>query len=252
MSAPAGRVILITGGARGIGAASARLCAAQGWRVAINYRADAAAARILVDEITAGGGMAASFQADIAEAEAVEGLFSAVAARFGLLDGVVVNAGIIARTSPLIDMDPARIENVLRVNVLGALLTARAAARVMARSRGGQGGAIVFVSSGAARLGSPNEFVDYAASKGAVDTMTLGLAKELAPEGIRVNAVRPGLIETEIHAQSGRPDRVAQMAPGIPMQRAGSADEVAQGILWLLSDAASYTTRALLDITGGR
>lgn len=244
--------VLITGGARGIGAAAARLLASQGVSVAVNYRAQAAAAEAVAVEARAAGVGAMAVPGDVADPIAVEQMFDAAETALGRLDGVVVNAGVLGPRGPLAELDPDRIRRVVDVNVTGAVLTAREAARRLSTARGGAGGAIVIVSSAAARLGSPNEFIDYAATKGATDTLTLGLARELGPEGVRVNAVRPGLIDTEIHADAGAPDRARVLAPSVPMRRAGDAIEVAQAVAWLLSDAASYVSGAILDVTGGR
>lgn len=240
-------VMLVTGGSRGIGAATVRLATERGIAVAFSYRAEADAANALAAETGA-----LAVQADAADEAATRALFEAVDARFGRLDVLVNNAGVVAPASQLADMDTARMERVFRVNVLGAFLAAREAVRRMSTARGGAGGAIVTVSSAAARMGSPGEYIDYAASKGAIDTMTLGLAKEVATQGIRVNAVRPGLIATDIHASGGEPGRIERLRGAIPMHREGRAEEVAEAILWLASDAASYVTGALLDVAGGR
>lgn len=246
------RVLLVTGGGRGIGAAVARLAAAEGYAVVIGYRHDAVAAAAVADSIRAAGGVAFPVQADVAQEAEVLQLFAALDARFGRLDALVNNAGILERQMRVEEMDAARLQRVFATNVLGSFLCAREAVRRMSTRHGGHGGAIVNLSSRAARLGSPGEYVDYAAAKGAVETLTIGLAKEVAAEGIRVNAVAPGLIETAIHASSGEPGRVARLAAGVPMQRGGQPDEVARAVLWLLSDAASYTTGAILDVAGGR
>ncbi|WP_134726211.1 SDR family oxidoreductase [Paracoccus luteus] len=239
--------LLITGGTRGIGRATALGAAAMGWPVTLGYRGNRAAAQDAVAAVHAAGGQAWAHSADVGDAAQVAALFDAAEAAMGGLDGVVVNAGIVAATSALADMDTDRLERVVHTNLTGALFCAREAAR-----RLGRGGAIVLVSSAAARLGSPGQYVDYAASKGAIDTLNIGLAKELAAAGIRVNAVRPGVIDTDIHADGGEPDRAARLGPSLPLGRAGSADEVAAAILWLLSDAASYVTGANLDVSGGR
>jgi NAD(P)-dependent dehydrogenase (short-subunit alcohol dehydrogenase family) len=246
------KAVLITGGSRGIGRASARLLGARGWSVGVNYARDLAAAQQAVAEVERGGGRAVAIEGDVANEADVIAMFDAVEQTFGRLDALVNNAGIVAPSSQLADMDLARLKRIFDVNVLGAYLCAREAARRMSTDRGGAGGVIVNLSSAASRLGSPNEYVDYAGSKGAVDTMTLGLAKELGPQGVRVNAVRPGLIDTEIHASGGKPGRAAQLGASTPLGRPGSAEEVAESIVWLLSDAASYVTGALLDVSGGR
>lgn len=246
------RHVLVTGGGRGIGAAVCRGAGARGWRVTVNYAADASAAEATAEAVTAAGGAAVSIGADVADADAVTRLFDQAEAALGPIGAVVVNAGILDLAMPLAEMDPARIRRIVDVNVTGALLTAREAARRLSRGRGGKGGALVIVSSVAARLGAPGASVDYAASKGAMDTLAIGLGRELAPEGVRVNAVRPGLIETDIHASGGEPGRAQRLASSIPAGRPGSADEVAEAVLWLLSDAASYVTGAVLDVSGGR
>lgn len=248
----AARTVLVTGGSRGIGAATARLAAAAGWRVAVNYVADAGAAERLVAEIAASGGDAFAVRGDVGEERDVVAMFAAVDARFGRLDGLVNNAGVVAPKSRVDAMDAERILRVMRINVVGSMLCAREAVRRMSTARGGAGGAIVNVSSIAATLGSPGEYVDYAASKGAVDAFTIGLAREVAAEGIRVNAVRPGIIDTEIHASGGQPGRAAALRGTVPMQREGKAEEIARAILWLLSDDASYSTGAILNASGGR
>ena len=243
--------ILVTGGSRGIGAAVCRLAGARGWRVTVNFRADASAAAEVVAAIVAAGGAATAIGGDVASEADVVALFDGAEAAFGPMTGVVANAGIVAPAARLADMDAARMRRVIDVNLLGALFTAREAARRMSVSRGGSGGALVFVSSAAARLGSAGEYVDYAATKGAVDTLTLGLARELGPEGIRVNAVRPGTIETDIHLTTGEPGRAARVGRTVPLGRPGTAEEMAEGIIWLLSDQATYANGARLDLTGG-
>lgn len=245
-------VLIVTGGGRGIGAAVARLGAARGYAVCVNYVRDEAAASALVDEIVAGGGEAVAVAGDVAREAEVVRLFQRVDAALGPVTALVNNAGILETQTRVEHMDAARLERVFGVNITGSFLCAREAVRRMSTRHGGGGGAIVNVSSAASRLGSPDEYVDYAASKGAVDSLTLGLAKEVAAEGIRVNAVRPGIIDTGIHARGGEPGRAQRLAGTLPMRRAGSAGEVAHSILWLLSDEASYVTGALVDIAGGR
>lgn len=246
------KVLLVTGGGRGIGAATARLAAQQGWTVAVNYAANSLAADEVVRQIRAGGGNAMAVQADVADEAQVLGMFERIDAKFGHIAGLVNNAGVVDVSARLDEMDMARWRRMFDINVMGTLLCAREAVRRMSTRHGGTGGAIVNVSSAASRLGSPGQYVDYAAAKGAVDAFTIGLAREVANEGIRVNAVRPGLIETEIHASGGLPNRVNELKHQVPMQRGGTADEVAQAIVWLLSDAASYTTMSVLDVSGGR
>ncbi|HRN75778.1 SDR family oxidoreductase [Ottowia sp.] len=248
----ADKVLLVTGGSRGIGAATARLAAAQGWSVAVNYAANSLAADEVVRAIRAGGGTAISVRADVAEEAQVLRMFEHVDAKLGRLTGLVNNAGVVDVAQQVAEQSVARWRRMFDINVIGSLICAREAVRRMSMVHGGAGGSIVNVSSAAARLGSPNEYVDYAAAKAAIDAFTIGLAKEVGGQGIRVNAVRPGLIDTEIHASGGRPDRVEQLKGGVPMQRGGTADEVAQLIVWLLSDAASYTTMSLIDVSGAR
>jgi NAD(P)-dependent dehydrogenase (short-subunit alcohol dehydrogenase family) len=247
------KTIVITGGSRGIGAATARLAGRRGWSVAINYLGNAEAAEAARRAVEAGGGKAIAVKGDVAREADVIALFDAAAKAFGTIGGVVNNAGTVGSPpSRLADMSLARIERTVAVNFIGAYLVAREAVRRMGKARGGEGGVIVNLSSAAARLGGPGEFVDYAGTKGAIDTMTLGLAKEVGPEGIRVVAVRPGLIDTDMHATGGNPGRVAQFAPTVPLGRGGSAEEVGETIVWLLSDAASYVTGTIIDVTGGR
>jgi NAD(P)-dependent dehydrogenase (short-subunit alcohol dehydrogenase family) len=246
------KVLLVTGGGRGIGAATARLAAQQGWTVAVNYTANSLAADEVVRQIRAGGGSAMAVQADVAVEAQVMTMFERIDAKFGPITGLVNNAGVVDVSARLDEMDMPRWRRMFDINVMGTLLCAREAVRRMSTRHGGSGGAIVNMSSAASRLGSPGQYVDYAAAKGAVDAFTIGLAREVAGEGIRVNAVRPGLIETEIHASGGLPNRVNELKHQVPMQRGGTADEVAQAIVWLLSDAASYTTMSLLDVSGGR
>jgi NAD(P)-dependent dehydrogenase (short-subunit alcohol dehydrogenase family) len=245
-------ILLVTGGSRGIGAATARLAGARGYAVAVNYLHNRAAAEAVVADIARAGGTAIAIPGDVAAEEDVLRLFATVDERLGPLTALVNNAGILDLQMRLDEMSAARLQRIFATNILGAFLCAREAVRRMSTRHGGAGGAIVNVSSAAARIGSPNEFIDYAASKGALDTMTIGLAKEVAAEGIRVNGVRPGVIYTDIHASSGDPDRVSRFIPGIPMQRGGTAEEVAQAILWLLSEDAGYVTGTSIDVTGGR
>lgn len=252
MAQPIRKVMLVTGGSRGIGAATALLAARQGYAVAVNYTTNVGAASEVVKSIRDQGGEAFGVQADIAREEDVLWMFEQVDKRFGPLSALVNNAGVVDMAQRLDEMSFARLQRMFSINVLGSFLCAREAVRRMSTRHGGEGGSIVNVSSAASRLGAPGQYVDYAAAKGAIDTMTLGLAKEVAAEGIRVNAVRPGLIETEIHASGGLPDRVRDLAHMVPMQRGGSAEEVAEVIVWLLSSAASYTTMSLIDVSGGR
>ena len=246
------KVVLITGGSRGIGAATALLAARQGYAVAVNYTANSLAADEVVRLIRADGGQAITVQGDVAREADVLAMFEKVDAKFGRLSALVNNAGVVDQTSRVDAMPLERLQRMFAVNVFSSFLCAREAVKRMSTRYGGSGGAIVNVSSAAARLGSPGQYVDYAAAKGAIDTFTIGLAKEVAAEGIRVNAVRPGIIETEIHASGGLPNRVRDVAPQVPMQRAGTAHEVAQSIVWLLGDEAGYCTGALLDVAGGR
>jgi NAD(P)-dependent dehydrogenase (short-subunit alcohol dehydrogenase family) len=249
---PAPRTVLVTGGSRGIGAATAWLCAQHGWTVAVNYAHDRAAADRVVERIRAAGGTARALQADVADEAQVLRLYETIDRELPRLGALVNNAGVVDRPARVDEMTAARIDRMFAINTRASILCAREAVRRLSTRHGGRGGAIVNLSSVAARLGAPGQYVDYAAAKGAIDAFTVGLAREVATEGIRVNAVRPGIIETEIHASGGLPDRAREMAPSVPMQRAGSAEEVAQAILWLLSDAASYTTGAVIEVTGGR
>ena len=243
--------MLVTGGARGIGAATCRLAAAQGYAVCVNYLRNRAAADTVVADILKAGGTAIPVQGNVAEESEVLKLFEAVDVQLGPLDALVNNAGVLARASRLQDMDRARIERLFAVNVFGAMLCAREAVKRMSTRNGGKGGAIVNVSTGFVKSGGPGMFLDYAASKGAIEVFTGGLARELATEGVRVNAVRPGMIATEIHADGGDPERLKKARDVVPMKRPGEAEEVARAILWLASDAASYTTGAIVDVSGG-
>lgn len=246
------KIILITGGSRGIGAATARLAAAQGYAVCLSYLRNKPAAEAVVREIAKAGGRAIAVAADVAIEADVVRLFETVDAQLGRVTALVNNAGILERHMRVEEMDAGRLARVLAANVIGSFLCAREAVKRMSTRHGGSGGAIVNLSSAASRLGSPNEYVDYAASKGAIDTFTLGLSKEVAAEGIRVNAVRPGVIYTDIHADGGEPGRVDRVKSAVPMLRGGQPEEVAKAILWLLSDEASYSTGAILDVSGGR
>lgn len=247
-----GKAILITGASRGIGAATARLAAARGYAVGVNYRENAAAANEVVADIVTAGGRAIAVQADVSREADILAMFARVDAELGRLSALVNNTGVNDLQSRLEAITAARLDRILATNVKGPFLCAREAVKRMSTRHGGPGGAIVNVSSAAARLGSPGEYVDYAASKGALETMTIGLAKEVAEEGIRVNAVRPGHIYTDIHAAGGEPGRVDRVKANVPMKRGGRPDEVAAAILWLLSDEASYVTGSILDVTGGR
>ncbi len=246
------KIIVITGGSRGIGAATARLAASRGYAVCVNYLKNQLAAKAVVDEIRSGGGQAIAVAADVAAETDVVNLFEAVDAQLGTVTALVNNAGILETQMRVEDMDAGRLFRVFATNITGSFLCAREAVRRMSTRRGGNGGAIVNVSSGASRLGAPDEYVDYAASKGAIDTFTIGLSKEVALEGIRVNAVRPGFIYTDIHASGGERGRVDRIKDSVPMKRGGRPEEVANAILWLLSDEASYATGSIIDLAGGK
>jgi NAD(P)-dependent dehydrogenase (short-subunit alcohol dehydrogenase family) len=249
-SAP--RTVLVTGGGRGIGAATSWLAAQRGWAVAVNYTHGTAAALGMGARIRDAGGTALAVPADGADEAQVVAVFAAIDAQLPPLGALVNNAGVVDLQTRIDAITMERLQRMFSINVFGSFICAREAIKRMSTTHGGSGGSIVNLSSAAARLGAPGQYVDYAAAKGAIDVFTMGLAKEVATEGIRVNAVRPGLIETEIHASGGTPDRAKQMAPMVPMQRTGSAEEVAEAIVWLMSDASSYTTGSVLDVTGGR
>jgi NAD(P)-dependent dehydrogenase (short-subunit alcohol dehydrogenase family) len=245
-------IVIVTGGSRGIGAATARLAAERGYAVCVNYRTNETAAATVVADIARGGGRAIAVAADVSQEADVVRLFETVALQLGPPTALVNNAGILDLQQRVEYMDAARLTRVFATNVTGSFLCAREAVRRMSTAHGGAGGAIVNVSSRAAQLGAPGEYVDYAASKAALDALTIGLAKEVAAEGIRVNGVRAGIIYTEIHASGGEPGRVERLAPTLPMRRGGHAIEVARAILWLLSDEASYSTGTFIDVAGGR
>jgi NAD(P)-dependent dehydrogenase (short-subunit alcohol dehydrogenase family) len=246
------KVLLVTGGSRGIGASICRKAAAANWRVMINYVSNANAARTLADEIRESRGIAEIVQGDTGTEEGIAAIFAAVDQTFGRLDGFVNNAGVVDLYSRVEDYTRERLERMFAINSIGAIRCAAEAVRRMSTKNGGEGGSIVNISSMAAVIGSPGQYVDYAASKGAIDTFTVGLSKEVAAEGIRVNAIRPGIIETDIHASGGHPERVAEIAPSVPMQRPGHPDDIADAALFLLSEQASYMTGAILNVSGGR
>ena len=252
MQTASNHIMVITGGSRGIGRATAIKAAAAGYQVWIGYRANAEAAQLTVDTITQAGGQARAIVCDVADAQQIEALFAAVDAVPGRLAVLVNNAGVVDVQASVVDMSRQRLQRMFEINVIGSFLCAREAIKRMSTLHGGAGGAIVNVSSAASRLGAPGEFVDYAAAKAAIDTFTTGLAKEVAEQGIRVNAVRPGLIQTDIHQDSGEPGRAERLRSAIPMRRIGSAEEVAAAIVWLASDDASYSTGAIIDVSGGR
>jgi NAD(P)-dependent dehydrogenase (short-subunit alcohol dehydrogenase family) len=246
------KVVLITGASRGIGAATALLAAQQGWAVALNYVSNSLAADEVVRQIRVAGGTAMAIQADVAIEADIIRMFQAVDAKLGRISGLVNNAGVVDMPSRVDGMSVERLNRMWTTNITSSFVCAREAVKRMSTEHGGAGGSIVNLSSAAAKLGSPGQYVDYAASKAAIDAFTIGLAKEVATEGIRVNAVRPGIIDTDIHASGGLPDRAAQVAPMVPMQRAGTAHEVAEAIVWLLSESSSYSTGSFIDVTGGR
>ncbi len=246
------QILIVTGGSRGIGAATARLAGTRGYAVCVNYHQNQAAADTVVRDIERAGGRAIAVAADVAREADVVRLFQTVDEQLGRVTALANNAGIVERQMRVEAVDAERLQRILATNVIGPFLCAREAIRRMSTRHGGAGGAIVNVSSIASRLGAPDEYVDYAASKGAIDTLTIGLAREVVSEGIRVNAVRPGIVDTDIHASGGEPDRVQRVTPSIPMKRAGQPEEIANAILWLLSDEASYATGTIVDITGGR
>lgn len=245
-------VLLVTGGSRGIGAAICRSAAEQGWAIAVNYASNRPAADAVVAAIEAEGGTAVAVEGDVGSEAGITAIFTAIDERFGRLDGLVNNAGIVGMPARVEDITAERLERMLRVNVSGSILCAAAAIRRMSLRHGGRGGVIVNISSVASVLGSAGQYVDYAASKGAIDTFTIGLSREVASDGIRVNAVRPGIIDTDIHASGGLPDRARELGPTIPMKRPGTAQEVADAVLYLLSPSSSYVTGAILNVSGGR
>lgn len=246
------KVMIVTGGSRGIGAATAKLAASRGYQVCVNFHKNEAASNQVVDDITAAGGAAIAVQADVSDESDVKRLFSSVDEKLGPITALVNNAGILEQQMRVEAIDASRLKRIFEANVVGSFLCAREAVKRMSKKHGGQGGAIVNVSSAAARLGAAGEYVDYAASKGAIDTLTIGLSREVAEEGIRVNAVRPAFIYTDMHADGGEPGRVDRIAESLPMKRGGHPSEVANAILWLLSDEASYTTGTFIDLAGGK
>ncbi len=246
------RTLLITGASRGIGAATAVMAAQRGWDVAVNYTRDATAAEAVAAQVRAAGRRAFTVQADVGDEAQVLAMFERFDREWGPLGGLVNNAGVVDVAARVDEMSRARIERMFDINVFGSIYCAREAVKRMSTRHGGSGGSIVNLSSVASKLGSPAQYVDYAAAKGAIDVFTLGLAREVATEGVRVNAIRPGIIDTDIHASGGQPERARQLAPQIPMQRPGTGDEIAAMVVWLLSEEASYTTGAVIDITGGR
>jgi len=245
-------VLLVTGGSRGIGAAICMAAAQHGWAVAVNYASNKEAAEAVVGTILDAGGEAIAVAGDVGKPEDIKAIFAKVDAYFGRIDGLVNNAGVVDVIQRLDEMTPERLDRMFRINIRGTMLAAAEAVRRMSTLHGGKGGVIVNISSMSSTLGGGGQYVDYAASKGAIDTFTIGLAREVAAEGIRVNAVRPGIIDTDIHATAGRPDRAREVAPQLPMKRVGTSDEVADAVLYLLSPHASYITGALLDVSGGR
>jgi NAD(P)-dependent dehydrogenase (short-subunit alcohol dehydrogenase family) len=246
------KIVLVTGGSRGIGAATCIMAAKRGWDVAVNYASNVTAAEEVVKAANDAGARAIAIKGDVGSEADILSVFKTVDREFGRLDGFVNNAGVVDMKSRLDEMSAKRLERMMRINVVGSILCCREAVKRMSTKHGGKGGSIVNLSSAAAVIGGSNQYIDYAASKGAIDSLTIGLAREIATEGVRVNAVRPGIIETEIHASGGEPDRARQMASNVPVQRAGTAEEVAEAIFWLLSDASSYATGSIVNVTGGR